>query len=649
LKTTFTNDDFRLRQPLGKWREIPQRHYLQLYDHKRKILMVKAQDRWKTHQLLRTRRRTLEFQTQGREYEQNTIQDVVPIDIIRTSSSVIITTIPAETELQTKPSKTYNNSTTEYISNHYSRFQHLHNSFEWAVDNNTTMEHFTSQQLTHIATDGGYDPSTGISTYGWVIASNDTILATGRGPAEAHPTMANSFRAEGYGAASALLFVIAYMESNQIPLEHTTWKLHIDNKSMVGRLSEHNKSWARRPKHQTRPESDITNIAEKLLCKLPKVQVLHVKSHQDNEKQIEELSWPARLNIAADRLATEQRETMSAPAHIVTNTTHGMLHIEKIAITRNAGQILWKTASRIPIQDYHIQRNAWSPSIFQSINWEAQHSALLQFCTADQQRILKFVHKWLPTGKNLHREKEANILACPLCSNELEDNMHLFTCTDAKQERLQQDLLLYVAKQQHDKEMPDIAKLLEWALSNCVNDDKWLVDKTHYPEELHRAIEDQNAIGWNQIYRGRISIEFSNAQEHFYRWQQLPETTHNGHKWTRGLIHKIWETMLSLWHNRNTIKFDKDTQRQTQNMQKQLQALAQHCYSQAHILSATDRKQLFQKTLEDRLKDNPRTLQAWITNTERILRINKLEDPHILKSRKKMEEYFQWKKKRYEP
>jgi ribonuclease HI len=182
------------------------------------------------------------------------------------------------------PSKTHNNSTTEYISNHYSRFQHLHNSFEWAVDNNITMAHLTSQQLTHIATDGGYDPRTGISTYGWVIASNDTILATGRGPAEAHPTMADSFRAEGYGAASALLFVIAYMESNQIPLEHTTWKLHIDNKSMVGRLSEHNKSWARRPKHQTRPESDITNVAEELLRKLPNVQVLHIKGHQDNKK-----------------------------------------------------------------------------------------------------------------------------------------------------------------------------------------------------------------------------------------------------------------------------------------------------------------------------------------------------------------------------
>jgi hypothetical protein len=45
-----------------------------------------------------------------------------------------------------------------------------------------------------------------------VVATNETVLATGKGPAEAHQTMANSFWAEGYGAASALLFVTAYSD-----------------------------------------------------------------------------------------------------------------------------------------------------------------------------------------------------------------------------------------------------------------------------------------------------------------------------------------------------------------------------------------------------------------------------------------------------
>jgi hypothetical protein len=79
-------------------------------------------------------------------------------------------------------------------------------------------------------------------------------------------------------------------------------------------------------------------------------------------------------------------------------------------------------------------------------------------------------------------------------------------------------------------------------------------------------------------------------------------------------------------------------------MKRQLHAWAQHCYNQAYTLSAADRNQFFQKTLEERLNDNPKILQAWVASTKRIIQINKLEDPHILKSRKKMEEYFQWKK-----
>jgi hypothetical protein len=389
----------------------------------------------------------------------------------------------------------------------------------------------------------------------------------------------------------------------------------------------------------------MTNIAEKLLQKISHVQVKHIKSHQDSTASEDQLSWPARLNIIADRQATEQREEMEEPAHNVTNTTKGMLHIQGMAVTRNVEQILWRTASGIPIQDYYKARQGWTNTTFHQINWEAQHKALLRFPSADQQRILKFVHNWLPTGWNLHREKAPNTSSCPLCLHDNEDNMHIFNCTAPKQDKLMGELLLHIAKQQHSKEMPELARLIEWALISCRDDDDWTVDKHTYPEELHKAIDSQNEIGWKQIFYGRISVEFGIAQEHFYRWQKASELLYNGQRWTRELIHKIWETMLSLWHNRNKAKHDTEEQAETQNTRVQLQAWAQYCYEQAHTLTAADRNQLFQKTLEERLKDHSRNLQAWITSTKRLIRLNKLEDPHILKARKKMEEFFQWKKK----
>jgi hypothetical protein len=226
-----------------------------------------------------------------------------------------------------------------------------------------------------MAADGGYDPRSEISTYRWVVASADSVMVIGRGPAEAHPTLANSFRAEGYGAASVMLFIVAILQHHEIiQTKETSWQLYIDNKSMVDRLSQ---PWNQiMPKQKLRPEADITNMASRLLQKQDGTRVLHVKSYQDQSTPADKLSWPAQLNIIADQQATEQRARMKEPAAMVTSTTNGLLHIQGVAITRDATQVLWRNASRVPIQEYHQTRNKWMNAVFGQINWKAQHDAL---------------------------------------------------------------------------------------------------------------------------------------------------------------------------------------------------------------------------------------------------------------------------------
>jgi hypothetical protein len=61
-----------------------------------------------------------------------------------------------------------------------------------------------------IASDGGHDPSSGISSFGWAMTINNVVIAKGQGPVQVAPEMAESFRAEGYGLASACLFAHIY-------------------------------------------------------------------------------------------------------------------------------------------------------------------------------------------------------------------------------------------------------------------------------------------------------------------------------------------------------------------------------------------------------------------------------------------------------
>jgi hypothetical protein len=109
------------------------------------------------------------------------------------------------------------------------------------------------------------------------------------------------------------------------------------------------------------------------------------------------------------------------------------------------------------------------------------------------------------------------------------------------------------------------------------------------------------------------------------------------------MIHCIWKTTLLLWENRNKAKHANEQGSQESMIQKQLITRAQHCYDQAHLLTAADRNQLFHRPLEERLYDDNKYLTAWVEGAEQIIRLNKQEDPHLLKCRKKMEEYFQKK------
>jgi hypothetical protein len=47
--------------------------------------------------------------------------------------------------------------------------------------------------IINMASDGSYDPGSGIMSYGWVVAVNETIIAKGKGPAERHQDVAQLF------------------------------------------------------------------------------------------------------------------------------------------------------------------------------------------------------------------------------------------------------------------------------------------------------------------------------------------------------------------------------------------------------------------------------------------------------------------------
>jgi hypothetical protein len=203
-----------------------------------------------------------------------------------------------------------------------------------------------------IASDGGHDPESGISTYGWIVLIDKRPIAKGRGPAAAHPLMAESFRAEGFGIASAGAFLQTLIQHFEVQVKQFNWHFFVDNQAMIKRMESYelqipSSGW------NLRADADITNFAYGTLKELhPSFQ--HVKSHQDTNESDEPLPFDAQINVIADDLATRQRVIMTEPlAHM--NGLGCTLHIDGMPITRDSKKWILDFSSRIPMMDYIIE------------------------------------------------------------------------------------------------------------------------------------------------------------------------------------------------------------------------------------------------------------------------------------------------------
>jgi hypothetical protein len=152
-----------------------------------------------------------------------------------------------------------------------------------------------------VVTDGSYNRISGISSYGWVIAMNQMVIAKAKGPVAAHPTMATPFRAEAYGVASAASFINTMLRHFHETAETHKWFFLVDNDSIICNVEKYTTTKITSKWHLN-PDADILESAADSLKMIP-VNFIHVQSHQDTRKNPSKISYDAQLDCMADELA----------------------------------------------------------------------------------------------------------------------------------------------------------------------------------------------------------------------------------------------------------------------------------------------------------------------------------------------------------
>jgi hypothetical protein len=638
LQQSFENDNGYLKKPLGKWiQQNKHRTYLSYYDHSSEQLYRQDGQLWRRHEIRATSRRQMLFNKSESVLELEPPEQAIPIDIVGESNENWITgknsTQPPTVSTPHRSPK----NTAEAILADASR---LENTTKILMEAQDIPKLFSNHTIVETASDGGFNPSTGISSFGWVVAANKTLIAMGRGPVAAHPELAESFRAEGYGLAAALLFLSSMTKHLKIDIQKHSWKFYIDNKAMIHRMQSY--QWKEKiTKWNLRPDADITNLADEYLRNFP-ASLIHVKSHQDEQRDTNDLPFKAQLNVLADAQATLQHDLMEAPLIEVRGLQPGLV-IGDIPITRDSQKWILQKAGEVPITHHYSNRHDWQKDNFEDIDWDTQQKALATYPENDQRRILKFVHGWLPTNKHLFREGVEASPKCQLCEHLEESNDHLLACSHTSMENIRMKLSEYLWKDSANHGNSELNNILELAITECPHNKDWHPSLSDVSNDLQDCIWRQNQIGWTQILRGRITKAMISLMDNHYRDLNVDTRRYNGKRWGKLLIQNIWNTVLQLWSQRNEIIHRSVETRQKSRIQERLELRVRRCYEYKPLLMLEDRDKVFYKEESDLINEDHRYIKSWLRLAERTIRMAKKENTPQLNSRRLMENFFNWK------
>ena len=401
--------------------------------------------------------------------------------------------------------------------------------------------------------DGGSKEHYG--SFGWLIGTATEILARGRGTARGFPMQ--SFRAEAYGRLAVFRFILRFIEfyglckSNKCRI-----RTYCDNSGMLVKEEQRIQREWDEVTFWKEGDSDVIDLLAKTREDLPRISTEHIKGHQDDDMEYDELPRPAQLNVLADELATlalnEAHESSrgQAPNMIpLPNCGAYLIHNGQYQTSKEE-QLLQFAIHEKEMDDYLRERNEWTQDTVEGIDWTAHHRALKRVDWNKKVFILKLSHRWLPTGTKMLTWKKQSHDECKLCkTSEIYD--HLFLCPQRGIWRAE-----FLDKlRKHLDGFRTAADIRTTIMKNVKG---WLNGDT---KPMEHSVQD--GIGWRGFIRGYISVEFSEMQERFYRDQHLCVRDFSGVLWSQRLIEFLWREAHCLWKARNKQVHDEDGHKQS--------------------------------------------------------------------------------------
>ena len=395
----------------------------------------------------------------------------------------------------------------------------------------------------------------------------------------------------------------------------------IDNKALISRIQK----WSHHGLAGTlAPDYDLLQVAQQVMKKHIIVVVPdHIKSHQDDSREYNDLPWQAKLNCDCDQLAGASRkcqiclDTLQKRYDLPTGHI-ASLEIDGIIVTSHVATAIKEASYCNEFTQYITQMSGWQDKeIYHTIDWVAQSRAGKQRSSGQCLTIFKLKFALFATMSQRHQMEQGIDHRCPRCQHFQETLAHVFQCPRASDIR-RCALTRALASIQENVTCTFVIDMLEsgvsqWSTGGQV---QWPSTPPGPTDDIgqltFQAFQEQQQIGWDQGIRGRWSKKWGQANG-LYCTSRLGQGDMDTHaRWMSSLVKSMWQYGIDQWIGRNEYLYGKTKEEQHKKKNQEINAQVQRIHQSDRNRVQQHDRHLFDMSVTKRLEQTLDRKKKWI-------------------------------------
>jgi hypothetical protein len=272
------------------------------------------------------------------------------------------------------------------------------------------------------------------------------------------------------------------------------------------------------------------------------------------------------------------------------------------------------------LEEMQVRYN-WPDGTLEFIDWEA-HRQATQAQRNRRTHFAKLCHELLPAGHLVCTYGTGLPDYCPLCKTPKEDFHHVLKCYHPSRVQWRDTLFSSLKDQCYKlKTAPPLVEILITGITSFFEDRQFPIED--FEPAYRQLIREQDQIGWSQIFRGRLTMQWSLLQQDHYSGLK-PVKGQDGTSWSRLILSHIFTQWLSLWDERNKARHGQDSTTRHVAQREQVCRELDILYTYKPSVLHRDRDIFFNDINEHKTKPT-HAIRQWI-NTYQPLILKSIKD-----------------------